>query len=52
MADHLVAAAAVVADAAVKRLQRQPARRCASHQRMEAPAMPVDLDHVADLDPF
>jgi hypothetical protein len=48
MADHLVAAAAVIADAAVKRLQRETARRGAHHESMKAPAMTVDLDDVTD----
>jgi hypothetical protein len=52
MADDLVAAAAVVVDAPVERLQQQPSCRRAGDERMEAPAKPVDLDDVADLDPF
>lgn len=52
MADHLMAAAAVVTDAPVERLQGKAALRGASHKRVEAATMPVDLDDVPSLYAF
>lgn len=48
MTDHLLAAAAVVVDAPIQRLQSQAARCSPGHERMKAPAMPVDLHDVSD----
>jgi hypothetical protein len=39
-------------DAPVKPLDREPAGGVAVDERVEAPAEPVDLDDVADLDAF
>ena len=47
---HLVRPARSVGDAAVERLYRQPALRALTHQRVEAPAEPIDLDDVARSD--
>jgi len=47
MGPHFMRAARSVGDAAVKRLDRQPAFRALADQRVEAPAAPVHLDDVA-----
>lgn len=41
-----------VGDAAVKRLNRQPALHAPTDQRVKAPAQPVDLDDVTNMDSF
>jgi hypothetical protein len=44
--------AAPVADAPVKRLDRQAAGRIPAHERVEALPEAVDFDDVPDLNPF
>jgi hypothetical protein len=50
MRPHLVRPAGSVGDAAVKRLDRQPALRVPADQRVEAPAEPIYLDDVTRPD--
>ncbi|MCW3029182.1 MAG: hypothetical protein JWN81_2393, partial [Solirubrobacterales bacterium] len=50
MADDLAAATAVVVDASIGRLQGQTAGGGTGDERVEAPAVVVDLDDVACLD--
>jgi hypothetical protein len=50
MADDLAAAAAVVVDASIGRLQRQTSGSRTGDDRMEAPAVVIDLDDVPRLD--
>jgi hypothetical protein len=50
MAHHLAAAARVVVDAPIGRLERQTARSRARDDGMEAPSIVVDLDDVTGLD--
>ncbi len=52
MPDDLTAASSVVVHAAVRRLQRETARRRACNERVKAPAFVIDLDNVAGLDPL
>jgi SAM-dependent methyltransferase len=47
-----VSAAASVADPLVERLDGEPTRGVVGHERMEAPAEPIDLDDVPGLDPL
>jgi hypothetical protein len=50
MAHHLAAAARVVVDAPIGRLERQTARSRARDDGMEAPSIVIDLDDVTGLD--
>ena len=50
MADDLAAAAAVVVDASIGWLQGEAPGRGAGDERVEAPAVVVDLDDVTGLD--
>jgi pimeloyl-ACP methyl ester carboxylesterase len=49
---HLVRPARSVGDAAIERLDREPSRRCAAHQRVKAAPEPIDLDDIPAFNAF